>query len=273
MTDPSISTIAFLFYLFASGVFWRQLIEGPKNPEVKLIPFATGATILAVLFQVYSLIQGLDLSQGIDLGLTSAMTIVTLIITILFLGAMLFTPMSALGIIVLPVATITLLIHDTWPSPAVLIGASPVAAIHILISLTAYGLLSLAAVQAILLLLQEHQLRHKHPAGIVRGLPPMEVMETLMVQIVVAGLVALTLTLFSGILFSEQVFGQALRFNHHILLAILAWLVYTIFLIGRWRLGWRGRTAIRWVLGGAVLLALGYFGTKFVLQFLVQRGA
>ena len=85
------------------------------------------------------------------------------------------------------------------------------------------------------------------------------------------GFLLLTLTLISGIFFSEAVFGKPLRFTHHILLSLIGWCVFGILLLGRWRFGWRGRTALHWTLSGFVLLALGYFGSKFVLEVILHR--
>lgn len=92
-----------------------------------------------------------------------------------------------------------------------------------------------------------------------------------MFQLIVAGFLLLTGTVVSGLFFSEQVFGRPLRLNHHTVLAIVAWLVYGVLLVGRWRLGWRGRTAVRWTVTGFVLLVLGYFGSKFVLEVVLGR--
>jgi ABC-type uncharacterized transport system permease subunit len=73
------------------------------------------------------------------------------------------------------------------------------------------------------------------------------------------------------VFFSEQFFGKPFSFTHHIVLAVSAWIVFAVLLYGRWRLGWRGRTAIRWTLGGFLLLVLAYFGSKFVLEVLLGR--
>lgn len=58
---------------------------------------------------------------------------------------------------------------------------------------------------------------------------------------------------------------------HKTVLGIIAWLVFAVLLWGRWRFGWRGRTAIRWTLSGAVTLMLAYFGSKLVLELLLHR--
>ena len=105
----------------------------------------------------------------------------------------------------------------------------------------------------------------------MRTLPPMQTMEQLMFQLIALGFFLLTLTLISGIFFSEALFGKPLVFTHHIVLSLFAWLAFAILLIGRWRFGWRGRNAIRWTLGAFGLLVLAYFGSKFVLEILLHR--
>jgi len=42
-------------------------------------------------------------------------------------------------------------------------------------------------------------------------------------------------------------------------------------LVRRFRYGWRGRTAIIWTLSGFVMLVLAYFGSKAVLELILQR--
>jgi ABC-type uncharacterized transport system permease subunit len=96
-------------------------------------------------------------------------------------------------------------------------------------------------------------------------------MESLLFGMIWGGFILLTLTLVSGIFFSEQIFGKMFVINHHILLSAGAWLVFGTFLFGHWKWGWRGRNAVHWTIGGLSLLVLGYFGTKFVLEFILAR--
>jgi ABC-type uncharacterized transport system permease subunit len=83
--------------------------------------------------------------------------------------------------------------------------------------------------------------------------------------------VLLTITMASGALFSEEVFGKPFRFTHKVVFSVLAWLVFAVLLIGRHRYGWRGRSALVWVLAGTVLLVLAYLGSKFVLEVILGR--
>ena len=79
------------------------------------------------------------------------------------------------------------------------------------------------------------------------------------------------LTLASGLLFSEQLFGKPASFTHKTLFSFLGWLAFGILLYGRWRFGWRGRRALYWILAGTALLVLGYLGSKFVSEILLGR--
>ena len=135
----------------------------------------------------------------------------------------------------------------------------------------AYSLLTLASVQAILLAIQDDHLRRRQTGGFIRALPPLQTMESMLFEMIGAGFVLLTLALISGFAFLEDMFAQHLV--HKTVLSTLAWLVFGSLLIGRFRYGWRGKTAIIWTLTGFVILILAYFGSKAVLELVLQRGA
>ena len=81
----------------------------------------------------------------------------------------------------------------------------------------------------------------------------------------------LTIALASGFVFSEALFGKPVTFTHKNVFSVAGWAVFAVLLAGRWRYGWRGRTALRWILGGTLMLVLGYLGSKFVLEVLLHR--
>ena len=66
--------------------------------------------------------------------------------------------------------------------------------------------------------------------------------------------------MFSGFIFVDDLFAQDL--SRKTILSCLSWIVFAILLFGRWRFGWRGRTAVRWTLSGFALLGLAYFGSR-----------
>ena len=102
-------------------------------------------------------------------------------------------------------------------------------------------------------------------------MPPLLTLEKLLFRIIGAGFILLSLTIFSGIVFSEELFGKAAQFNHKTIFGFLSWLIFAALLAGRKRYGWRGRTAVRWTLMGFSTLVLAYIGSKFVLEVLLHR--
>jgi ABC-type uncharacterized transport system permease subunit len=113
-------------------------------------------------------------------------------------------------------------------------------------------------------------LRHRQFGPWLRALPPLTLTETLLFQLIGAGFSLLTLTLITGALFVDNLFGQHLV--HKTVLSIIAWLVFGALLYGRWRHGWRGRRAVNLTLSGMALLVLAFFGTKAVLELILHRG-
>jgi len=140
---------------------------------------------------------------------------------------------------------------------------------HIALSITAYALLTVAAALAIALARLDHRLRKRQPLRWLGTLPSVEALDAGMFQAVGAGFALLTLALFSGFVFVDNLFAQHLI--HKTVLSCLAWVVFALLLLGRWRFGWRGRTAVRWVLSGFALLVLAYFGAKLVLESILGR--
>jgi ABC-type uncharacterized transport system permease subunit len=140
---------------------------------------------------------------------------------------------------------------------------------HISLAALAAGWLSIAALVVMLIALQDTRLRARRPLGALALLPPVETMESLLFRALAGGFVVLTLALVTGSFFVEDLVAQHLV--HKVSLALTAWLIFGVLLWGRWKFGWRGRQALRFTLTGFVVLALAYFGSKFVLENLLGR--
>ena len=103
------------------------------------------------------------------------------------------------------------------------------------------------------------------------GLPPLLTMERLLFQMLGAGFVLLTLTVASGVVFSEEIFGRALTFDHKTVFGLLSWLIFGVLLAGRLAYGWRGRAALNGTFAGFAALLLAYVGSRFVLEVMLGR--
>ncbi|NYH13962.1 cytochrome C assembly family protein [Paraburkholderia bryophila] len=199
-----------------------------------------------------------------------------------------FFPLDGLRLLVLPLACVASLMPLAFGGVRVLpYSAAPLFKLHFLIANIAYGLFAIAALHAILMLLVERRLHamrgggmaQRHAAAAGNGwlsswldtLPPLLTLEKLLFRLIGAGFVLLTLTLLSGILFSEQLVDRALRLDHKTVFAILSWLMFGALLTARKVSGWRGRAALRWVLASFVALLLAYVGSRFVFEVLLHR--
>ncbi len=188
--------------------------------------------------------------------------------------------LDGLRVLVLPCAAIAVLLPLLFPGARVpLEGRSVWFSWHVLIAVLAYSTLTIAAFHAVLMAFQESRL-HTPPAAARRNwlaltidrLPALLTMERLLFRLIGFGFLLLTLTVVSGVLFSEQVFGAPFRLDHKTAFTMLSWLLFGILLLGRtWR-GWRGKTALRFTLTGFATLLLAYVGTRFVLEVVLQRG-
>lgn len=270
MTNPVMNFLALALYLCTAGLLGLRLARGEVvtgSTKIGILSLGLGAVVLHATLLYTRLWQ----ENGWNLAFTPAFSLVACVIAALYLATSIIRPVDNLGIITMPVAGLTVLIEWLWPGRMSLPLTSNASAVHVVVSILAYSLMCLAAAQSLMLLMQERHLRSKHPGGFIRALPPMQTMESVMFQMIGFGFILLTFTLISGVFFSEAVFGQPLKFTHHMVLAVLAWIVYAVLMVGRWRLGWRGRPAIHWTLGGFMLLLLAYFGSKFVLEILLKR--
>lgn len=137
---------------------------------------------------------------------------------------------------------------------------------HILLSMAAAALLFAAAVTALLLVFLERRLRSRRLSDLPSALPPLDVLERVMFRLIGAGFVFLTLALFTGFVFVTNLFTQLLL--QKTVLSLIAWLLFGVLLVGRIRFGWRGRSAVQWTLSGFAVLAVAYFGSKFILEYL-----
>ncbi len=149
---------------------------------------------------------------------------------------------------------------------------------HFIVATISVGLLSLAAMHAILMSMQDRALHRKlaitpnsRAANWLEDLPPLMMMEGLLFNLLYVGFALLTLTVFSGLLFSQTLFGKPLVFDHKTVFALVSWFLFGGLLVARWRVGLRGRVAVRWVLSAYTALLLAYIGSRFVMEVILQR--
>jgi ABC-type uncharacterized transport system permease subunit len=181
---------------------------------------------------------------------------------------------------VMPCAAVSSLLPPLFPGSLISLSAqsqSPAFGWHVAVAIMAYSTLTIAAFHAVLMALQETRLHTRNAkkgwlGAAIDQLPALLTMEKLLFRMIGIGFALLSLTVLSGVVFSEQLFGRALRWDHKNLFALLSWLLFAALLAGRrWR-GWRGKTALRFTLAGFATLALAYVGSRFVFEVVLHRG-
>jgi ABC-type uncharacterized transport system permease subunit len=260
---PTIASIlASALYCLSAFLIFKQLGSPPKNRWLPLAP-AMAAMILHGLVLNYLIYQ----PTGLNLGFFIAFSLISWLISIQILLCSIFRRIESLGIVVFPMsglAGIFTVFHVV--EPAIISGDSSLQG-HIMVSVVAYSLIMLGAIQAGLLAYQDFSIRSHNPGGFIRYLPPMHDMETLLFQFLGFGFICLSISLTTGFLFLEDIFAQHLV--HKTALSIVAWFILAVLLFGRFQFGWRGKTAIRWSLSAFAFLMLAYFGSKLVLEIIL----
>ncbi len=268
MTNLIAALIAISFYLICTlALLLRLRQHAPVLALGKTAALIPG--FLALAAHIFTLEQGMVSVDGVNFGFYNALSLIAAFITLFTLISALRHPIEMLSILVMPIAALSIAVDMSAQSSHLLPpGSSGGLIFHVLTSLLAYSILALAALLAIALSIQNRFLHSHQPGGLIRFLPPLKTMESLLFETIVIGFIFLSISLISGLMFLENMFAQHLV--HKTILSILAWCVFAVLLLGRWLLGWRGRTAIRWTLGGFISLMLAYFGSKFVLEIILR---
>ncbi len=254
-------------FLYAGATTYQGLRLHQRTAPDKRLLVLVGS--LALVAHALSLYIQLITPVGLTLDFFNAASLIAAAVILLTLLAIARIPVENLLLLLLPLGMLTVLLAAFAPSGTVqAIDEEPGILAHILLSILAYGMLTIAVFQSLLLLLQDHQLKHKHPSGLIRNFPALQTMESLLFGFLWAGWSLLSLSLLSGWLFVDNLFAQHLA--HKTILSCIAWVVFAVLLWGRHQLGWRGHKAIRWTLAGFCLLMLAYFGSKLVREFILH---
>lgn len=271
LTTIVFALIAAVLYALLAIAFWRSGWTGEARP-VKKSALLRAAPAAPLLLHTYVLYQSIALPSGFDLGIGNAFSTIVLLTVLIYWIVGFRADLVTLEALIYPVAAVAVLLPRFAPASHILPYADlPAFRVHLLIAMLAYGFFTIAALHAGLMAIVERRLHAKTVSPVLAHLPPLLTMERLLFQMVTAGFVLLTLTLLSGIVFSEELFGQAMKLNHKTLFTILSWVIFAVLLGGRKLYGWRGKTAAIGTLTGFASLFLAYFGSKFVLEILLGR--
>lgn len=259
-----LSYIVILAYLISATILARYFTKDSTQHQHQK------TTMLLISFAIVA--QALGFSDfwnnsGIVFGLANSATFVAwLIATLLFLASI-SKPVHVLGIIVYPLTATVLLLGLIFPDTNTKVIPMSLAS-HVLLSIAAYALLALATCQSVLLNIQQKHLHNHKINSFINKLPPLQTMEKLLLQSLKIGFYLLTLALITGFVFIDDFFAQHLI--HKTVLSLIAWLVFAVLILGAILFGWRGKQTIIAIQVGFGFLVVAYFGSKFVLERLIN---
>ena len=263
-------------WLLLSAMAWRASRpalagvpsgRGEASVEVVLVP-------VALVLHAMLLYSRIVVPEGLDLGVANAISLlVGLTVLIYWLAALAFKGLAGMLGLMAPVAFAAVVLQIAVPTAHVVhYGGDPLFTLHFAIAMLAYSLFIVATVHSLVMLAEEKWLHRGVLPPFLKSLPPLLEMEALLFRILLAAFVLLTLTVVSGLFFSEQLFGKPLTWTHKTVFGILSWLIFGGLLVGHFVRGWRGRTAVLWTLAGFTALLLAYVGSKVVLELILKRG-
>lgn len=258
-------TIATALYSIAWVLLLRAIQRRQSQPPAIL----NALLAVALISHGYGVYKQIVMPDGYHFAFFKISSLFFWVANFLVLLSSLRKPLHNLFLITLPISVAALLssLYSDLDTTPVNLKLPVSVASHIMLSILAYSTMIVATGQTLLLAFQNYQLRHKHPTGLVRLLPPLQTMETLLFELLWTGELLLTLVIITGAFHIEDIAAQHL--HHKIVFTIIAWLIYAILLWGRHYMGWRGNSAIRWSLAGFASLVLAYLGSKLVLEMIL----
>ena len=262
-------------WLLLSGVAWRAsrpaLAGGP--PARSDMRLENVVVPVALVLHGMLLYRRVVVPDGLDLGVANAISmLVWLTVLIYWLAGLAFQGLTAILGLMSPIALLAVLLQAVPMRHIVTYGGDPLFTLHFAIAMLAYSLFIVATVHAVVMLAEEKWLHRGVLPPFLKSLPPLLEMEALLFRILLAAFVLLTLTVVSGVFFSEQLFGRPLTFSQKTVFAIVSWFIFGGLLAGHYFRGWRGRKAVHWTLAGFTALLLAYVGSKVVLELILKRG-
>lgn len=253
-----IAVLTIILYFAAAGL---QLLNLIKNIQA-LNKWVISLSLIAIFAHAFLLYRWIDVSTGQNLTFFNTLSQVCWLATVIVWFMAIKRPLVNLGMVVYPLSAISILLVLIFSGSYIVnTKADPKTLLHILLSFLAVSILIIAAIQSIFLALLNRALRNKHPNLLTQSLLPLQKMESLLFQLISLGFFILTAVIISGLSFFSRMYHSDLW--HHMLFAIIAWLIFGILLIGRIFFGWRGKIAIRWTLIGVMLLLVAYLSSQF----------
>jgi ABC-type uncharacterized transport system permease subunit len=262
-------------WLALSALAWRSARAGVPAGNAPGGAFRLESVLLPVALVLHGMLvyTGVVTDDGLNLSVSNSISlIVWLTVAIYWLASLAVPGLASIQGLWAPIALGAVMVQALLPSRYLVhYGGDPLFTLHFAIAMLAYSLFIVATMHSVVILAEQKWLHRGVMPPFLSSLPPLLEMEALLFRILFAAFVLLTLTVVSGVFFSEQLFKRPFQVTHKTVFGLLSWLIFGWLLAGRYFYGWRGKRAVYWTLGGFVALLLSYIGAKFVLEIILHR--
>lgn len=266
--------LAALIYGVLGFHFWNTRWRERENQCVAC-PMQTwerSAIAVALVIHAAGLYDALFAEVGMRFSFSFALSLMMWLAVLIYWLESFMARMEGMQPMVLPLAAACTALPVIFPQVHLVANASATGfKLHFLAAMLAYSFLTLSALHAIFMGFTESALHKRSLRHSLSSLPPLLTMEKLLFRMLMLGFILLSLTVGSGVFFSEELFGKPLTLDHKTLFAFASWGIFATLLVGRHAWGWRGKRALRWTLAGFALLILAYVGSRFVAEVILGR--
>lgn len=258
-------SISAILYAVTGLYLYNCLIKNTRIHKAMTL----SAILVAALTHALLLIPQILTLYGLNFNIFNTLSLTSLFFLIFYGLFSAYRPILSLGVLALPTALLGLSVgYFGKAAYEPLTNLSIVLQVHILLSFAAYCVLLMAALQAIILRLQIRELKRRSTHRFwVSKLPSLQSMESLLFDMILLGFVILSLALGLGVVATYDILAQHIA--HKLAFSLLSWLIFGIFIIGHYKKGWRGKRAANFTIYGFGLLAVGFVGSKAVLELIL----
>lgn len=257
--------------LVCTWLVWNRVRSQASNhvggvPAVDLILIVS---ILLTIIGCYKLEPVTD--AGIRFTLAGSIGIATLLVQGMYLIGLWQHGIRGLGLVLLPATAIPLLLVPLLPYEGAehwIQTSSVLETGHLLISLLAYAILTLAAIHALMHLMLDRALKKKKISPLMQAMPSLFEIEIHLFAQVRWATALLAAGILTGLTWQWVEFHYFALLTHKVLLALFSFAVLVILLSKRKKAGWHGRRASHMVIAAYTLLLLAYFGAKLISTWL-----
>lgn len=243
--------------LLCRGIFGHAVINKKQLASISLS--ASGLHLTGALLIIFS-------GHSVDFSLFASGSLIFAVTGAIITFSSLKKPVHALELFIVPIS-MGLIIASLVFQPTKLTELSPGVAVHVVLSILAYGLITIATASALVMSYASYQLKHKHIHSLGSLMPPLETIEKMLFEMILAGELFLTASIVSGVLFHVDFFAQHLI--HKTFFSLLSWTIFAVLLAGHHFFGWRGNKAMKLTVSGFITLLLAYVGSKFVIEMIL----